>query len=57
MSTAKHMDRAGMSAVALRVGKFRRAPTRMAVSTGDAALVVIALFSQCLGRRSQRRRP
>jgi hypothetical protein len=57
MSTAKHIDRVGASAGALRVGKFRRTATRMAASVGDAAPVVFALFWQCLGRRSQRRRP
>jgi hypothetical protein len=44
MSTATHIDRVGTSAVALRLGKFRRTATRMVASIGDVALVVIALF-------------
>jgi hypothetical protein len=42
MGNAKHIGRVGALAVALGVGNFRRAATRMAVSIGVAAVVMTA---------------
>jgi hypothetical protein len=42
MGSAKHVGRVGALAVALGVGNVRRAATRMTVSIGAAALVVMA---------------
>ena len=42
MGTAKHIGRVGALAVALGVGNVRRTATRMTVSIGAAALVVMA---------------
>jgi hypothetical protein len=42
MGNAKHIGRVGALAVALGVGNVRRAATRMTVSIGIAAVVVMA---------------
>ena len=42
MGNAKHIGRVGALAVALGVGNVRRTATRMTVSIGAAALVVMA---------------
>ncbi len=42
MDNAKHIGRVGALAVALGVGNVRRTATRMTVSIGAAALVVMA---------------
>ena len=42
MGTAKHIGRVGALAVALGIGNVRRTATRMTVSIGVAALVVMA---------------
>ena len=57
MGNAKYIGRVGALAVALGVGNVRRAATRMTVSIGVAALVVMATVVPArvdgvLGRRT-----
>ena len=63
MGNAKHIGRVGALAVALGVGNVRRTATRMTVSIGVAALVVMATVvpastaSASAGRAACRTRP